>query len=154
MSIELEVSIQGPLVRGEVVEVISGWLAKLGWNTESLIESHTNESGPFRLRLGDEAEIECGYYEVSELAGEAEGGTWFSTTVVVRTVDSVLLLLLSAAAVAHSLNTLVLDDSQLIGSGRLVLASQILDMLQDYANRPFSVAARDVCSRLGIVFSD
>lgn len=162
MSVELEVRLGvGAVPKEQFLRVLSDVLRGT-WHMDSVPswEADADSGGmigggdsAFRLELGSNAAIEGRCYTVGpeDALGE-EGGWWVCFSVVLRTPESFLLMLLASACLGQAAKTQVLDDSGFFGRARWLKPVDLLAVAKSSAGLPFAEAARMLCGSLGVSF--
>jgi hypothetical protein len=138
MSVELEVRLGAKVVpMSEVLKAIADELEarfsrdeerRLTWNvSEGSLAVLGAGPGVGRLGVSDDAVVEVRTYSVGtddELA--EDGGWWVSFSAVVRSPDTICLMLIAAACLARLVSAQVLDESLLMKQRRWVLPESML----------------------------
>ena len=134
--------------RAFVVDSVPSWEANL--DRGGVIGGEDNV---FELELGTDAAIEGRCYTIGpeDMHGE-DGGWWVCFSVILRTPESFLLLLLASACLGRIAGAQVLDESGLCGQGRWLSPADLLAATEASAGLSFADAARSLCKRLGVSF--
>lgn len=158
MSVELAIRLGSRTLSKEALHrVVAGeWRQRFDSDPPSFTESNLGEDkigmgdSVFRCEDGKHSGIECRSHSAGteESLGE-DGGWWLYVSVVPRTNESFLLMLLVAACVAKMLESAIIDEAGLMRSGRYVDHSMIFAASDSVDARSVSEASRRIGERYG-----
>jgi hypothetical protein len=107
----------------------------------------------FSISADVRAEIQCqSYMAGSEASLGYEGGWWMCFSIIQRTPESFLLLLLVSACFAELLESNIIDDSEILGAEREVFYGQVVMELKKLTGYTFIEASKTICQRFGVKF--
>jgi hypothetical protein len=137
MSIELDVRICVPgLNISDVIEAIEvKWdalcigdskleFSALSRDSKELISEHSPE---IKIDISDLASVNCDFYTVDP-SDDDEGGLWGYVAVGIRNRESVFLMSITAAALAEIAESMIIDELELLESGRVIRGATIDQM--------------------------
>lgn len=162
MSIELEVKLGTRTISRQSYRdsVAEEWRSRFPSDPIAYASAGPSESSVlggsaavFSFAVGDRALIECTCYSAGpvELLGE-DGGWWVTHTVVHRTPESFMLMLIACVCMARALEASILDESCLLGKQRYVQYSEVLSELEQVSGKPLARASREICERFDMGF--
>lgn len=79
-----------------------------------------------------------------------QGGWWLTMSVTMRTMESLLLLILVSSCVAEIIDAPIVDESGILGNGMTVPAADVFSMLDLGRKLHFAEAAQLIGTRLGV----
>jgi hypothetical protein len=149
MSIELDVKVGAVVPNSKLERETEALLGRsfsdhpdVEWHQASGALGEAASSG--RASIGAAAEIELLCYWSGMASSGDEGGWWVSVAVAQRSPESVMLMVVVAAAFAALTGCpVVVDEAELLGLGRVVQAQEILDSLLRSGRVSFADAARE-----------
>jgi hypothetical protein len=130
MAIELSIKIETPVdaeaLKARVEQL--GNAAASDWSLLSWAPANWSADGPLGIHSAatitrEECGIELRVDGVESGLRDAEDGIWATLTVVLRSDESISVMMLVAVALAELARSPIVDESRLVGLGRVVAAS-------------------------------
>ena len=139
MSVELDVKICRPALRiREIIDAITLTWSSLhiingdleidvaSLNLDQLIE---HNCAPLDITINDSAAVRCDFYFVDGDPEDQESGLWAVIAIAVRNNESILLMTVTAAALAKAADSMVIDETNILSCGRVLSITKMHDII-------------------------